>query len=73
MRYPETERAYVIAQAAQDEFIARNRVADQDIVNLFQLAIELDPSQVTQHLARSESLHLNRRIMHRRLNSGLRC
>ena len=44
---PETERAYVIAQAAQDEFIARNRVADQDIVNLFQLAIELDPSQVT--------------------------
>ena len=44
---PETERAYVIAQAAQDEFLARNRVADQDIVNLFQLAIELDPSQVT--------------------------
>ncbi|MEE2820131.1 MAG: hypothetical protein VX915_00115 [Pseudomonadota bacterium] len=44
---PETERAYVIAQAAQDEFIARNRVADQDIVNLFQLAIKLDPSQVT--------------------------
>ncbi|MDC3058541.1 hypothetical protein OA099_04225 [Litorivicinus sp.] len=44
---PETERAYVIAQAAQDEFIARNRVANQDIVNLFQLAIELDPSQVT--------------------------
>ena len=44
---PETERAYVIAQAAQDEFIARNRVANQDIVNLFQMAIELDPSQVT--------------------------
>ena len=44
---PETERAYVIAQAAQVEFIARNRVADQDIVNLFQRAIELDPSQVT--------------------------
>ena len=44
---PETERAYVVAQAAQDEFIARNRVANQDIVNLFQLAIELDPSQVT--------------------------
>ena len=44
---PEKERAYVIAQAAQDEFLARNRVADQDIVNLFQLALELDPSQVT--------------------------
>ena len=43
---PETERAYVIAQAAQDEFLARNRVADQDIMNLFQLAIELDPSQL---------------------------
>ena len=37
----------MIAQAAQDEFLARNRVANQDIVNLFQLAIELDPSQVT--------------------------
>ncbi len=44
---PEDERAYVIAQAAQDEFLARNRVADQDIVNLFQLALELDPNQVT--------------------------
>ena len=44
---PGKERAYVIAQAAQDEFLARNRVADQDIVNLFQLALELDPSQVT--------------------------
>lgn len=44
---PEDERAYVIAQAAQDEFLARNRVADQEIVNLFQLALELDPNQVT--------------------------
>lgn len=44
---PEHERAYVIAQAAQDEFLARNRVADQEIVNLFQLALELDPNQVT--------------------------
>ncbi len=44
---PETERAYVIAQAAQDEFLARNRVADQEIINLFQLALDLDPNQVT--------------------------
>ena len=44
---PETERAYVIAQAAQDEFLARDRVADQDIINLFQLALDLDPDQVT--------------------------
>lgn len=44
---PETERAYVIAQAAQDEFLARNRVADQEIINLFQLALDLDPKQVT--------------------------
>ncbi|MGB1967321.1 MAG: tetratricopeptide repeat protein [Litorivicinaceae bacterium] len=44
---PETERAYVIAQAAQDEFLARDRVADQEIINLFQLALDLDPDQVT--------------------------
>jgi len=44
---PETDRAYVIAQAAQDEFLARNRVADQEIINLFQLALDLDPKQVT--------------------------
>jgi cytochrome c-type biogenesis protein CcmH len=44
---PEDERAYVIAQAAQDEFLARDRVADQEIVNLFQLALQLDPNQVT--------------------------
>lgn len=44
---PEQERAYVIAQAAQDEFLARDRVADQEIINLFQLALDLDPYQVT--------------------------
>ena len=44
---PDDERAYVIAQAAQDEFLSRNRVANQDIVNLFQLALDLDPNQVT--------------------------
>lgn len=44
---PETERAYVIAQAAQDEFLARDRVADQEIINLFQVALDLDPDQVT--------------------------
>jgi len=44
---PPEERAFVIAQAAQDEFVARNRVADQEIVNLFQLVLELDPTQVT--------------------------
>ena len=44
---PETERAYVIAQAAQDEFLARDRVADREIINLFQLALDLDPDQVT--------------------------
>lgn len=44
---PENERAYVIAQAAQDEFMARNRVADQEIVNLFELALKLDPNQIT--------------------------
>ena len=44
---PETERAYVIAQAAQDEFLARDRIADQEIINLFQLALDLDPDQVT--------------------------
>lgn len=44
---PEKERAYVVAQAAQDEFMARNRQADADIVNLFRLALELDPDQVT--------------------------
>ena len=44
---PETERAYVNAQAAQDEFLARDRVADQEIINLFQLALDLDPDQVT--------------------------
>lgn len=41
------ERAFVVAQAAQDEFLARNRVADQEIINLFQLAVELDPAQLT--------------------------
>ena len=44
---PETERAYVIAQAAQDEFLARDRVADREIINLFQLALDLDPDQAT--------------------------
>lgn len=41
------ERAYVIAQMAQDEFMSRNRVADQEIVNLFELALKLDPHQIT--------------------------
>ena len=41
------ERAYVIAQMAQDEFMSRNRVADQEIVNLFELALKLDPDQIT--------------------------
>ncbi|MBH95684.1 MAG: hypothetical protein CMD87_00290, partial [Gammaproteobacteria bacterium] len=36
---PENERAYVIAQAAQDEFLLRNRVADQEIISLFELAL----------------------------------
>ncbi len=44
---PKNERAYVIAQAAQDEFMSRNRVADQEIVNLFERALELDPNQIT--------------------------
>lgn len=44
---PSSERAYVIAQAAQDEFMARGRVADQDVVNLFRMALDLDPNQVT--------------------------
>lgn len=44
---PAEERAFVIAQAAQEEFIARNRVADQELVNLFQLVLTLDPKQVT--------------------------
>lgn len=44
---PEKERAFVIAQAAQEEFIARDRVADQELVNLFQLVLGLDPEQVT--------------------------
>ena len=43
---PENERAYVIAQAAQDEFISRNRVADQEIISLFELALKLDPKQI---------------------------
>jgi cytochrome c-type biogenesis protein CcmH len=44
---PPEERAFVIAQAAQEEFMARNRVADQEIINLFQLVLELDPKQMT--------------------------
>ncbi|HAN80839.1 MAG TPA: hypothetical protein DCQ47_05235 [Gammaproteobacteria bacterium] len=44
---PENERAYVIAQAAQDEFLLRNRVADQEIIGLFELALKLDPKQIT--------------------------
>ena len=44
---PKNERAYVIAQMAQDEFMSRNRVADQEIVNLFELALKLDPDQIT--------------------------
>ena len=44
---PPEERAFVIAQAAQEEFMARNRVADQEIINLFQLVLELDPKQIT--------------------------
>lgn len=44
---PENERAFVIAQAAQDQFMANNRIADQDVVNLFRMALELDPNQVT--------------------------
>ena len=44
---PSEERAFVIAQAAQEEFMARNRVADQEIINLFQLVLELDPTQIT--------------------------
>ncbi|HCL68505.1 MAG TPA: hypothetical protein DIC49_03245, partial [Gammaproteobacteria bacterium] len=44
---PKNERAYVIAQAAQDEFMSRNRIADQEIVNLFERALELDPNQIT--------------------------
>ena len=44
---PEKERAYVIAQAAQDEFLSRNRVADQEIISLFELALKLDPKQIT--------------------------
>ena len=44
---PKNERAYVIAQAAEDEFLERNRVADQEIMNLFQLALDLDPNQMT--------------------------
>ena len=44
---PENERAYVIAQAAQDEFLSRNRVADQEIISLFELALQLDPKQIT--------------------------
>ena len=27
--------------------MARNRVADQEIINLFQLVLELDPKQIT--------------------------
>jgi len=44
---PEGERAFVIAQAAQDEFMSRGRVADQEVENLFQLALQLDPNQIT--------------------------
>jgi tetratricopeptide (TPR) repeat protein len=44
---PENERAYVIAQAAEDEFLERNRVANQEIINLFQLALDIDPNQIT--------------------------
>ena len=44
---PKNERAYVIAQAAEDEFLERNRVADQEIINLFQLALDIDPNQIT--------------------------
>lgn len=44
---PEKERAFVIAQGAQEEFIARNRVADQEISGLFELALDLDPNQLT--------------------------
>ena len=43
---PENERAYVIAQAAEDEFLERNRVANQEIINLFQLALDIDPNQI---------------------------
>ncbi len=44
---PDREQAYVVAQAAQDEFLARNREPTQDVINLFQMALELDPNQVT--------------------------
>lgn len=44
---PENERAFVIAQAAQDAFISKNRVADQEVVYLFELALELDSNQIT--------------------------
>lgn len=44
---PANERAFVIAQAAQDEFMANDRVADQDVVNLFRMALDLDPNQIT--------------------------
>ena len=44
---PASERSYVIAQAAQDEFLDRNRIADENIVNLFKMALDLDPNQIT--------------------------
>ncbi len=44
---PKNERAYVIAQAAEDEFLENNRVADQEIISLFQLALDIDPNQIT--------------------------
>ena len=44
---PANERAHVIAQAAQDEFLANNRVADPNVIELLNLALDLDPDQIT--------------------------
>jgi tetratricopeptide (TPR) repeat protein len=44
---PENERAFVVAQAAQDQFMANGRIADQDVVSLFRMALDLDPNQIT--------------------------